>query len=111
MAGADFLALALLHAGLARMATDGRRAAVVDPGNRPGPPDLPRERTGRDLPRERTGRDLPRERTGRDLLRERTGRDLLRSAPARRPWSAARRPLTGPDPAPTRWPPPTSGGR
>ncbi|MET7368892.1 glutaminase A [Streptomyces sp. NPDC005566] len=49
--GADSLALTLLHAGLARLAEDGRRAAVVDPGNRLGPPDLVRERTGQDLPR------------------------------------------------------------
>ncbi|MEU0148178.1 glutaminase A [Streptomyces sp. NPDC006288] len=49
--GADSVALALLHAGLARLARDGRRAAVVDPGNRLGPPDLVRERTGQDLPR------------------------------------------------------------
>ncbi|MFD4694106.1 glutaminase A [Streptomyces sp. NPDC058463] len=49
--GADSVALALLHAGLARLVEDGRRAAVVDPGNRLGPPDLVRERTGQDLPR------------------------------------------------------------
>lgn len=49
--GADSVALALLHAGLARLARDGRRAAVVDPGGRLGPPDLVRERTGQDLPR------------------------------------------------------------
>ncbi|MFF5897718.1 glutaminase A [Streptomyces argenteolus] len=49
--GADSVALALLHAGLARLAQDGRRAAVVDPGDRLGPPDLVRERTGQDLPR------------------------------------------------------------
>ncbi|MFD9500120.1 glutaminase A [Streptomyces sp. NPDC060035] len=49
--GADTVALTLLHAGLARLVEDGRRAAVVDPGNRLGPPDLVRERTGQDLPR------------------------------------------------------------
>ncbi|MEU1125608.1 glutaminase A [Streptomyces sp. NPDC005899] len=49
--GVDALALATLHAGLARLAGDGRRAAVVDPDDRLGPPDLVRERTGRDLPR------------------------------------------------------------
>ncbi|WP_405658892.1 glutaminase A [Streptomyces sp. NBC_01166] len=49
--GADSLALALLHSGLSRLARDGRRAAVVDPGDRLGPPDLVRERTGQDLPR------------------------------------------------------------
>ncbi|KPC81060.1 glutaminase A [Streptomyces sp. NRRL S-4] len=49
--GADSDALALLHAGLSRLAGEGRRAAVVDPGDRLGPPDLVRERTGQDLPR------------------------------------------------------------
>ncbi|MFJ8922841.1 glutaminase A [Streptomyces sp. NPDC102415] len=49
--GADSVALSLLHAGLSRLARDGRSAAVVDPGDRLGPPDLVRERTGQDLPR------------------------------------------------------------
>ena len=49
--GADSDALVLLHAGLSRLAREGRRAAVVDPGDRLGPPDLLRERTGQDLPR------------------------------------------------------------
>ncbi|MFC9246131.1 glutaminase A [Streptomyces sp. NPDC057136] len=47
----DSVALAMLHAGLARLAHDGRRAAVVDPVGRLGPPGLTRERTGQDLPR------------------------------------------------------------
>ena len=49
--GIDSVALAMLHAGLARLASDGRRAAVVDPDARLGPPGLTRERTGQDLPR------------------------------------------------------------
>ncbi|MEV5158303.1 glutaminase A [Streptomyces sp. NPDC053728] len=49
--GTDSVALELLHAGLSRLAGEGRRAAVVDPGDRLGPPDLLRERTGQDLPR------------------------------------------------------------
>ncbi|MDX3061185.1 MULTISPECIES: glutaminase A [Streptomyces] len=49
--GVDSVALELLHAGLTRLVADGRRAAVVDPGDRLGPSDLVRERTGRDLPR------------------------------------------------------------
>ncbi|MFF4244537.1 glutaminase A [Streptomyces sp. NPDC001822] len=49
--GADGVALALLHAGLARLAREGRRAAVVDPAGRLGPPALVRGRTGQDLPR------------------------------------------------------------
>ncbi|MEE1740427.1 glutaminase A [Streptomyces sp. BE147] len=47
----DSVALATLHSGLRRLADDGRRAAVVDPADRLGPPDLVRERTGQDLPR------------------------------------------------------------
>ncbi|WP_030582407.1 glutaminase A [Streptomyces anulatus] len=47
----DSVALAMLHDGLARLAGDGRRAAVVDPDDLLGPPGLVRERTGQDLPR------------------------------------------------------------
>ncbi|NEE18523.1 STAS domain-containing protein, partial [Streptomyces sp. SID7499] len=47
----DSVALAMLHTGLARLAGDGRRAAVVDPNDLLGPSDLVRERTGQDLPR------------------------------------------------------------
>ncbi|MFI8003228.1 glutaminase A [Streptomyces sp. NPDC086010] len=49
--GADGVALALLHAGLARLAREGRSASVVDPDGRLGPPALVRGRTGQDLPR------------------------------------------------------------
>lgn len=47
----DSVALAMLHAGLARLARDGRRAAVVDPAGRLGPLGPTRERTGQELPR------------------------------------------------------------
>lgn len=49
--GADSLALELLHSRPVPAGQEGRSAAVVDPGDRLGPPDLVRERTGQDLPR------------------------------------------------------------
>ncbi|MCX5414744.1 glutaminase A [Streptomyces sp. NBC_00059] len=82
--GVDPVALALLHAGLARLARDGRRAAVVDPGDRLGPPDVVRERTGQDLPRFGSREEA-----------------VERCAQA----------VAGPVRAPTRWPRPTPGGR
>ncbi|MFJ4963244.1 Glutaminase 1 [Streptomyces sp. ADI96-02] len=53
----DPVALAMLHRGLARLAQDGRRAAVVDPRDVLGPPDVVREGTGQDLPRYATRED------------------------------------------------------
>ncbi|MGC5264955.1 glutaminase A [Streptomyces cyaneofuscatus] len=47
----DSVALSMLHTGLARLSTDGRRAAVVDPRDLLGPPDVVREGIGQDLPR------------------------------------------------------------
>ncbi len=50
----DSVALAMLHTGLARLLSDGRRAAVVDPRDLLGPSDVVREGTGHDLPRHAT---------------------------------------------------------
>ncbi|MFE7483780.1 glutaminase A [Streptomyces sp. NPDC057552] len=47
----DSVALGMLHIGLGRLSADGRRAAVVDPRDLLGPPDIVREGTGQDLPR------------------------------------------------------------
>ncbi|CAM5265260.1 Glutaminase OS=Streptomyces microflavus OX=1919 GN=glsA PE=3 SV=1 [Streptomyces microflavus] len=47
----DPVALGMLHTGLARLAADGRRAAIVDPHDLLGPPDVVQEGTGQDLPR------------------------------------------------------------
>ncbi|MDT0488609.1 glutaminase A, partial [Streptomyces sp. DSM 41640] len=47
----DSVALSMLHIGLGRLSADGRRAAVVDPRDLLGPPDIVREGTGQDLPR------------------------------------------------------------
>ncbi|NEE34532.1 STAS domain-containing protein, partial [Streptomyces sp. SID7982] len=53
----DSVALAMLHTGLARLLSDGRRAAVVDPRDLLGPPDALREGAGQDLPRYATRED------------------------------------------------------
>jgi len=47
----DSVGLSMLHIGLGRLSADGRRAAVVDPRDLLGPPDLVLEGTGQDLPR------------------------------------------------------------
>lgn len=53
----DSVGLAMLHTGLARLAADGRRAAVVDPRDLLGAPDAVRQGTGQDLPRYATRED------------------------------------------------------